>query len=404
MIFSLFRTPLWHLSFSLSAGFVLKLYFGSVEISSVIILIILCLGALQGLFFGIALFRNDSDQNKVANRLLSIILFLLSYRLLVQILRLFGIGYYDTWYYFMVDVNWAFGPLIYFYVKALVVPKYKVKKRDLLHFLPLLIQVLFSEFVRLQSIYWDGTRESLSWLGYWGYVAWMNMPIVNLVASAIIVIYSLKALKLLRIQKSQPSVKEDNSIWIKRIVLSFTFYFTFIFGVLIIDLGSYGDLPWYFHFERFYYYPYFIGLAILTYWLGFEGYKRRNQIGLVYKSELSNSDKSQLSEVMHILKASMEKDQLYKDQELTLNSLGEKIGIKPYLISKALAEIEEVSFRDFLNLWRLREFQRIMNTPEMKNYDLLSLAMEVGFNSKSSFNRAVKKHFGIAPSELRSAN
>lgn len=372
--------------------------------ASVLLLIIYCLGAVQGAFFGIALLRNDNDQSKAANKLLSIILFLLSYRLLVQSLRIFGIGYYDTWYYFMIDVNWAFGPLLFFYVKALVVPNHKFSKQDLLHFLPLAVQGIFSEFVRLQNLCWDGTRESLSWLGYWGYVAWMNMPIVNLVASAIIVIYSVKSFKLLRAQKSQPIVKEDNSAWIQRIILSFAIYFTLIFGVLIIDLGSYGDLPWYFHFERFYYYPYFIGLAILTYWLGFEGYKRRNQIGLVYKSELSQSDKSQLMEVLKVLKESMEKDQLYRDQELTLKSLGEKIEIKPYLISKALAEIEGVNFRDFLNLWRLQEFQRIMNTPEMKNYDLLSLAMEVGFNSKSSFNRAVKKHFGVAPSELRSVN
>jgi len=31
----------------------------------------------------------------------------------------------------------------------------------------------------------------------------------------------------------------------------------------------------------------------------------------------------------------------------------------------------------------------------------LSLAMEAGFNSKSSFNRAIKKQLGISPSELK---
>ncbi|MEO1589002.1 MAG: helix-turn-helix domain-containing protein [Bacteroidota bacterium] len=32
---------------------------------------------------------------------------------------------------------------------------------------------------------------------------------------------------------------------------------------------------------------------------------------------------------------------------------------------------------------------------------MLSIALEAGFNSKSSFNRAVKKHLGISPSELK---
>jgi AraC-like DNA-binding protein len=99
----------------------------------------------------------------------------------------------------------------------------------------------------------------------------------------------------------------------------------------------------------------------------------------------------------------MVREQLFKDPELSLNSLAEKVGIKSYLITKSLSEIEGVSFRDFLNLYRLEEFKRTMNAPEAKNYDLLSLALEVGFNSKSSFHRAVKKHYGILPSELRSS-
>jgi AraC-like DNA-binding protein len=374
-----------------------------VELSSVFLLIIYSLGAIQGIFFGIVLFKGNDSRNKTANKILSFILFALSYRLIIQCLRIFGIGYYDTWYYFMIDVNWVFGPLLFFYTRAIVVPGKTLTRKDWIHFLPLLIQIGFSEFVRLQNLYWDGTRESLSWLGYWGYVAWMNMPTVNLVASAIIVVYSIKSLRLLAHQKSLPNVKEDQSEWIRRIILSFAVYFTLIFGILIIDLSSFEDLPWYFHFERFYYYPYFIGLAILTYWLGFEGYKRRNQAGILFRSELSSTDKTQLESVLHAIKEAMVREQLFKDPELSLNSLAEKVGIKSYLITKSLSEIEGVSFRDFLNLYRLEEFKRTMNAPEAKNYDLLSLALEVGFNSKSSFHRAVKKHYGILPSELRSS-
>ena len=304
----------------------------------------------------------------------------------------------------MIDVNWVFGPLLFFYTRAIVVPGKKLSKGDWIHFLPLLIQIGISEFVRLQNLYWDGARESLSWLGYWGYVAWMNMPTVNLVASAIIVIYSIKSLRLLARQKALPTVKEDNSLWIKRIIISFAIYFSVILGILVIDLSSAKDLPWYFHFEQFYYYPYFIGLAILTYWLGFEGYKRRNQVGFLFRSELSSTDKTQLDNILSTVKEAMVKEQLFKDPELSLNSLAEKVGVKAYLITKSLSEIEGTSFRDFLNLYRLEEFKRMMNAPEAKNFDLLSLALEVGFNSKSSFNRAVKKHYGLLPSELRASS
>ena len=84
----------------------------------------------------------------------------------------------------MLDLSWATGPLIYFYVKALLYPSFHLKKRDYLHFLPVLFQLCFSIFVRLQNLYWEeGSRESLSWLGYWGYVVWMNYSTIYLIDS-----------------------------------------------------------------------------------------------------------------------------------------------------------------------------------------------------------------------------
>jgi AraC-like DNA-binding protein len=54
-----------------------------------------------------------------------------------------------------------------------------------------------------------------------------------------------------------------------------------------------------------------------------------------------------------------------------------------------------------VNEYRVKEFQRLLENADNSKYTLLSLAMQAGFNSKSSFNRAVKKHLGIAPSDLK---
>jgi len=37
----------------------------------------------------------------------------------------------------------------------------------------------------------------------------------------------------------------------------------------------------------------------------------------------------------------------------------------------------------------------------MKNFSLLGIAFECGFNSKASFNRAFKKNTGLTPSEYK---
>ena len=102
-----------------------------------------------------------------------------------------------------------------------------------------------------------------------------------------------------------------------------------------------------------------------------------------------------------MLENAMEIDQLYKDPELSLNSIADQLNIKPYLISKSLSEIYNKRFNDFINEYRVKEVQILLQNSNNSKYTLLSLAMDAGFNSKSSFNRAVKKQFGISPSELK---
>jgi len=372
------------------------------EISTVFIVLLLAVGAVQGVIFGSILFRSTTP-NRIANRILATILFLLSYRLLVQILRLFGLGYYDSWYYVMLDISWIHGALLYFYVKAQTQPNFRLKKSDWIHFIPVVIQIGISIFVRMQNLYWDGTRESLSWLGYYGYVVWMNNPTIYIVASILIIFYAYKSQQLLNSVGEHFEIQATKLTWIKRIIRSYLIYFVLVLAVLLVDMivfnsSSEGS---YFYFIRFYYYPFFVGIAILTYWIGMEGFSRRNDPELTLKKVLPSETSEKLKDISKKLETAMQEDKLYKNQELSLQSLATQLDIKPYLISKSLSEIFNKRFNDYINEYRVKEVQELLNDTNNSKYTLLSLAMEAGFNSKSSFNRAIKKQLGISPSELK---
>jgi len=372
------------------------------SVSNTIIIILLSIGGVQGLIYGIILLRS-SENNKLANRILATILFFLSYRLLVQILRLFGLGRYDSWYYVMLDFSWIHGPLLYFYVKAHLTNNFKFKKNDLLHLIPFLIQVGFSIFVRLQNLYWEGTRESLSWLGYWGYVVWMNLSTIYFVASILIILYATKAQKLIKAEGQNETISSGSLNWMKKVLLAFKVYFSIVLCILIVDLIVINKAAFtsYFYFTQFYYYPFFIGISGLTYWLGLEGYKRKDSKYL--KSKISSEELRQLTIIANDLNMTMKENKWFKDPELTLSILAANMKIKPYLLTKCLNTIKQKKFADYINELRVKELQFLLQQPENKKYTLLSLAFEAGFNSKSSFNRAVKKHLGVSPSELKTS-
>ena len=97
----------------------------------------------------------------------------------------------------------------------------------------------------------------------------------------------------------------------------------------------------------------------------------------------------------------MEKDKIYKNQDLNLNNLSAYLNEKPYLTTKCLNIIFEKKFSDYVNQYRIIELKELLKEPSNKNLTLLALAFDAGFNSKASFNRAVKKLTGNAPSALK---
>lgn len=100
----------------------------------------------------------------------------------------------------------------------------------------------------------------------------------------------------------------------------------------------------------------------------------------------------------------MDAEQLFRESELSLTELAERLDTHPNYLSQVINEIEGKTFYDYVNSMRIDVFLKMAADPDNRRYTLLALAFECGFNSKSAFNRYFKKATGQAPSEfLRAA-
>lgn len=105
-------------------------------------------------------------------------------------------------------------------------------------------------------------------------------------------------------------------------------------------------------------------------------------------------------EIAARLEQAMRAQGLYRDPLLSLSGLAGRIGVTPNHLSQVLNEHLGQSFFDYVNRWRVEEaVARIAASDE----PILAIAYEVGFNSRSTFNAAVKKHAGRPPSAFRPA-
>nr|WP_254868512.1 helix-turn-helix transcriptional regulator [Phaeobacter sp. HF9A] len=94
----------------------------------------------------------------------------------------------------------------------------------------------------------------------------------------------------------------------------------------------------------------------------------------------------------------MQRDALHRDSALSLRRLAEQVGASPNYVSQTLNDHLGVSFFDFVNGFRVDEAEELMRTTDRS---ITEIALDVGFNSRSTFNAAIRKHRGMSPSELR---
>jgi len=91
----------------------------------------------------------------------------------------------------------------------------------------------------------------------------------------------------------------------------------------------------------------------------------------------------------------------YSKPRLSVDDLAKELGIGVKDISGAVNQGAGSNFCDYINALRVEQVKALIQIPENANAALLEIALECGFNSKSSFNAAFKKHHGTTPSQYR---
>lgn len=97
----------------------------------------------------------------------------------------------------------------------------------------------------------------------------------------------------------------------------------------------------------------------------------------------------------------LENEKIYKNPDISLGSIATRLGISVTYLSQLINKISGINFSDFINEYRVQESKRLLTHPNYTGYAILSIGLESGFNSKSTFYAAFKKHTGVTPSVYR---
>jgi AraC-like DNA-binding protein len=115
-----------------------------------------------------------------------------------------------------------------------------------------------------------------------------------------------------------------------------------------------------------------------------------------YQRSGLDADKSQF--YADRLASFMEQNKPYTDPELSLGSLAAQLSLSPNHLSQIINEQFGKNFWDFVNEYRIKQVIACLQAGAHKKHTLLGIALDAGFNSKVSFNRAFKKFTSETPS------
>jgi AraC-like DNA-binding protein len=282
------------------------------------------------------------------------------------------------------------GPLIYFYIRSSSDPTFVFTKKCRPHFYPVLIDLVPNLTV---IIYITGLI--FKWFPKndppWGLFIDEYNTYADIPRWISISIYLWVAYRYLKSQVHPAP-------WLNQFVKIFTaFQIIWLFYLIPYEIPRYsGRLM-----ALFNWYPVYIPLSILIYWLGIKGYlvsQTRSENGKSKK--LPFQDKILGEEVMIRLRKVMKEEKLWINPSLNLSMLAQHTGIPSKTISAVLNQHLNKSFNEFINGYRIDAIKARLLSEADKNLTIAGLAYECGFNSQPTFQRAFKSIQGESPSEF----
>ena len=354
--------------------------------------VVTLLGALQGviLFFAIIGLKRG---NRQANRIAAMFILCLA-------LTLCG-----RWAYtvtpptlFLIKVLFVgdlviffFGPLLYLYFLKVFDHTPKIRILPWVHFIPLIVFSLailpFIMMDRENFLAWSRDLEGLFTL---------------LEALAIAQNFLYLAVNVILIRSFQASSYQTRSIvpqvGFYRILLGMTFvgllFWAASFGFRLLDADGVHD---YLGYQLVW-----IGLSIMVMSLGYY-VLRFPEVFDNAGSDLMRERKAikieNIEELTSRLESLMRDRKPFLEPRLTLKDVADLSEMSPHAVSRVVNEGFGKNFFEFVNSYRIEEFKRIATPERLRDVTVLSLALEAGFNSKSTFNTAFKRLTGQTPSE-----
>lgn len=297
----------------------------------------------------------------------------------------------------------AIAPLIYLYCLSLTEAKFRLTKKEGLHFVPFVLFMLYAIFFYLNALFAD-TIEATKLLE----TSFHLDPVKELedyftvVSIFIYLILGSNVLKKYRKQVNNYTSNNNHSVfgWLRNIQILMSVLIVFLVINMLVErvglIQSNVNVHWK---------AYFLYIAVVIYYLGI---KAVNSSPLIISEANKKQPKAEVDYYANDPKAEalakniealIDGKKLYLNPTFSIIELSELLQVNQSTVSQVINRYIGCTFRDLINQKRIEMAKKQLLMNKDKGFSVLSQSLDCGFNSQASFYRVFKKHTGKSPSQ-----
>lgn len=311
------------------------------------------------------------------------------------------------------NISLFIGPTLYLYVKSTIYNDFKLKIKHFVHTIPYVIACL----VMIPNFFSVDNVSKQLW--YDNFTAVPELTFIHFMTTVQVGLYLLAIYKhLIRYRKvvveNYSNADRLNKRWLTQLIYLFTLIYIIGLGRMFFRFSIYHD----YDYERLVQLIMIISMLLSICWILWQALHKPELFTgvsstievideLVASQEHSSAPKISTSEtekydaIVSRLRNYMQQSKPFLDPSLSVETLAERINLPSSELSLTINRIIGQHFFDFVNLYRINLAAEMLIANEQQPKTVLEILYEVGFNSKSSFNTAFKKHLLMTPSQYR---
>lgn len=359
--------------------------------------------AVQGYFLAGVLFFLKKG-SPLANRFLAVLAFLIALIASGYVVHTSTLSEVFPNFVYLVGPSWhLLGPVLFGYMWLLTGHKIRLSWVVIIQLVPSVIYMIPTYH---SYLFPEHFREA----GYWQYIYLsQGVGFVSLLYTYMFTIqmfvYSFLCVGLLRRYERayHNNVADGRSSylrWLRRLVTILIGYLVYetVFSAILLINGSMQA------------HHYYMSALLISSFLLLVVYAAvRDPYVFLPLPERKKYDRSSLPEsyVEHQLEklmTLMDDQKPHLRSDLKLQDLAELLGISTHHVTQLLNQQVGKTFHAFVNTYRIEEACNRLRDPSYRGYSVLAIANDVGFNSKSTFNRIFKQHTQMTPSQYAKAH